>query len=90
MNLIDMNNATAVLDRMKHWTVKSVNRSGKPRRYECTILEAGKRVTGQGRTPVAAVSRALSKLHTESVRAKSAETGTPSRGPSLRIASFAE
>ncbi len=91
----DMNQAVAVLSAMHHWTVKTVNGNGQRKAHECTIWNDGRRVTGQGRTPVAAVCRALSKLRTPKLksgkqsRAKSA-TSNARAGSSLSIASFAE
>lgn len=58
----DMNQAIAVLDAMHHWTLKPNNRMGERRSYECTVWNAGRRVTGHGRSPVAAIMRALDNL----------------------------
>ena len=74
----DMNQAVAILLGMHHWTVKTVNSKGKRKAHECTIWNDGRRVTGQGRTPVLAVCRALSKLKTSRSKPE----------VSLRIASF--
>ncbi len=76
----DMNQATAMLGVMKHWTVKTVNRNGERHAHECTIWNGGRRVTGQGWTPVAAVCRALSKL-----RAPRSESRTCKRTTTLPL-----
>ena len=57
-----LDQAVAVLSAMKHWTIKTVNRSGERRAHECTIWNDGRRVSAQGQTPLAAVERALTKL----------------------------
>lgn len=61
----NLDQAFAVLLAMKHWTIKTVNRNGERRAHECTIWNDGRRVSAQGRTPLAAVERALTKLRGE-------------------------
>ena len=58
----DMNQAMAVLDAVHHWTLKTNNANGLRRSYECTVWNAGRRVTGHGRSPIAAIMRALDNL----------------------------
>lgn len=89
-NVHDDLQALAVLEAAKHWTLTTINRNRRKRRYECTIWANGRRVSGQGKTLIACVNRALSKLRTKSPLAKSSPTGlkTPTNG--LRIASYVE
>lgn len=56
-----MNQAIALLDVTKHWTVKCVNRKGR-RAHECTIWHNGKRVTAQAASPLMAITAAWAKI----------------------------
>lgn len=85
----NMIQAMAVLDAMHHWTIQTHNRNGERRCHECTIWNGGRRVTAQARTPLAAVQRALSKLGTESRRAKGKESARTDR-PRFGIVSCAD
>ena len=58
----DLNQAVALMETMKHWTIKSVNRKDQRRSYECTLWADGRRVSAQSKTPLAAVTAAIGKL----------------------------
>lgn len=57
-----MDQAIEILESSKHWTVKTVNRSGERRRFECTIWQSGRRVSATAFTPLEAVQAALAKV----------------------------
>ncbi len=43
----------------KHWTLKTMNREGARKSYECKVWAFGKRFSVQGPTPLTAINRAL-------------------------------
>lgn len=57
-----MDQAIEILESSKHWTVKTVNRSGERRRFECTVWKSQRRVSASAFTPLEAVQAALAKL----------------------------
>ena len=61
MTILDMANAIAVIDRMKHWKVQCENSDGK-RRYSCTLLDGGRRVTCTRQSVLIAINAAIEKL----------------------------
>lgn len=61
--LLTLEQAIAQLDCHKHWTIRTINRVGSRSGYECVIWGEGRRVCGQGPTPLRAVRRAIDKLY---------------------------
>ena len=53
--------AFASMETKHHWSLKVNNRKGK-RRYECTILDGGRRVTSERATPRLAILASLDEL----------------------------
>lgn len=71
--LRDMNQAMQVLLAVKHWTIKCLNLPH-GRRHECTIWNAGRRVTASGKSPVDAVNAAIDKLADRNVKTPHTKT----------------
>jgi len=67
-----MEQAIAVLDALQHWRLQCHNRTGDRRRYECTVWNAGRRVSATRYGPLAAVEAALAKLKEDRKRRTSA------------------